>query len=246
MTSVIVSGAAGHMGSITVNLVEAAENMTLAAAVDAFSQGGTILRSLDEFTGKADVVVDFSHHTAAPAVMDWAVRTGAAVVMATTGHDEAERECIEKAAEKIPVFFSANMSMGIALLADMAKKAASVFPDADIEIVEQHHNRKIDAPSGTALMLADSICEVRPEARLVKGRSGMEKRQPGDIGIHSLRMGNIAGVHQIIINTGSQSLTLTHEVYDRSLFAEGALTAAEFVAGKPAGLYGMKDLIANK
>ena len=242
MIRVIVNGAKGRMGSITAKKVANAENMTLAAAVDA-AGGEGVLPCLNDFSGEADILIDFSHHTAAPALMQWAIENGVAVVMCTTGHDEAERKAIVDAAEKIPVFYSANMSLGVALLAQLAKKTAAAFPDADIEIVETHHNRKIDAPSGTALALGEAIRSVRPNAQFKLGRSGMDKREPGQIGFHAIRRGNIPGIHEIIISTDNQSITLKHEVYDRALFADGALSAAEFLADKAPGLYEMADII---
>ena len=130
---------------------------------------------------------------------------------------------IRTASKSIPLFYSGNMSLGIALLTEMARMAAKMFPEADIEIVEQHHNRKIDVPSGTALMLAHAVQEARPDTVLNVGRHENGKRSPKEIGIHSLRMGNTVGVHEVIVNTGTQVLTLKHEAQDRSLFAEGAL-----------------------
>lgn len=244
MMNVIVCGALGRMGRITLQKIQEAEDMTLAAAVDTASSGGSVLPSLDAFQGDADLIIDFSFHTAAPAIMDWAVQHGAAVIMCTTGHEKAELAAITDAARKIPVFFSANMSLGIALLAELAKKTAVAFPDADIEIVETHHNRKADAPSGTALALGKAIQSVRPGAVFHLGRSGMEKRTRDEIGFHAIRRGNIPGIHEIIISTDNQSISLKHEVYDRALFADGALAAARFLAGKPAGLYQMRDLIS--
>ena len=243
MTRVLVNGALGRMGSITVNMLEASEDMELIAAVDVFSKGGAVCASLDEVRSDVDVVIDFSHHTLTPALLDWAAAKNAPVVLCTTGHDEGERAAIEAAYAKIPVFFSANMSMGVALLAELAKKTADLFPDADIEIVEAHHNRKLDAPSGTALMLADAVREVRPEATLNLGRSGMGKRTPDEIGVHALRMGNLPGTHAVIVSTDNQSITLKHETHDRALFADGALAAARYMVGKPAGHYDMKSLV---
>lgn len=242
MIRVIVNGALGRMGSITAGKVTQTENMTLAAAVDA-AGGEGVFSNLSDFSGKADILIDFSHHTAAPQLMKWAAENQVAVVMCTTGHDEKEKKAIVDAAQKIPVFYSANMSLGIALLAELAKKTAAAFPDADIEIVETHHNRKIDAPSGTALALGNAIKTVRPGAEFKLGRSGMDKREPGQIGFHAIRRGNIPGIHEIIISTDNQSISLKHEVYDRALFADGALSAAAFLAGKAPGLYEMTDLI---
>ena len=197
----------------------------------------------EDVQGQANVLIDFSHHTAAPAIMNWAVEHQVAVVMCTTGHTPEEQEAIRAATQKIPVFYSANMSVGVALLAELAKKTAAVFPDADIEIVETHHNRKADAPSGTALMLGRVIQQVRPQSVFQLGRSGMQKRTPQEIGFHAIRRGNVPGIHEIIVSTDTQSITLRHEVYDRALFADGALTAARFLLEQAPGLYDMADML---
>ena len=243
MMHVIVCGALGRMGTITVQKITAAEDMHLAAAVDVAATTSDVLTCLADFQGQADLLIDFSFHTATPAIMDWAVAHHTPVIMCTTGHTEAEKAAIIAAAEKIPVFWSANMSLGIALLTELAKKAAAAFPDADIEIVETHHNRKADAPSGTALALGRAIQQVRPDTTFHLGRAGMEKRLKNEIGFHAIRRGNIPGIHEVIISTDNQSITLKHEVYDRALFADGALSAARFMTGKAAGLYQMTDLI---
>ncbi len=246
MINVLVHGALGRMGSIVINRVEQAEDMTVAAGVDVYSQGGAVYASLDQVTEKADVAIDFSHHTLTPGLLAWCADRGVGVVLCTTGHDEAEKAAIEAAAKRIPVFYSANMSMGIALLADLARRAAALFPDADVEIVEAHHNRKLDAPSGTALMLARAVQEVRPGATLNLGRSGMGKREKNEIGVQAVRMGNLPGTHVVCISTDNQTIELKHEAHDRSLFADGALTAARFLMGKGAGLYDMNGLVAGK
>ena len=245
MIRVIVSGALGRMGSITVEKVNQAADMELAAAVDVFAKEGSVLSSLEQFAGQADIIIDFSHHTGTPALMAWAVAHKTAVIMCTTGHDEAEKAAIYEAGKQIPVFYSANMSLGVALLAELAKKTAAAFPDADIEIVETHHNRKVDAPSGTALLLGNAIKEVRTDATFQMSRAGMAKRQPEEIGFHAIRRGNIPGIHEVIVSTDNQCITLKHEVYDRALFADGALSAARFSAGKPAGMYQMADIIKD-
>lgn len=192
---------------------------------------------------QADVVIDFSHHTAVRDVLNYAKSIGSAAVIGTTGHTEAEKQAIYAAAREIPVFYSGNMSLGIAVLCRLAKEAARYFPDADIEIVETHHNRKVDAPSGTALMLFNAIKEVRPQAVANCGRSGEGKRQKDEIGIASLRMGSVVGIHEIHIHSGSQCLTLRHEAVTRSMLAEGAVDAARFMAGKGIGLYNMESML---
>ena len=190
-----------------------------------------------------DCIVDFSHHEATQKLLEYAISQNIPVVLSTTGHTEEEKKLIYAAAKKIPVFYSANMSLGIALLVELAKKTAEAMPDAEIEIIEKHHNRKIDAPSGTALMIADALHEVRPDSYANNGRSGQGKRQKNEIGIHAIRMGNIVGEHEVIVGTENQTITLRHEAHSRALFAEGALAAAAFIKDKPAGLYDMKSLV---
>ncbi len=196
-------------------------------------------------TVQADVVIDFSHHSAVTDVLTYAEKIGAAAVIGTTGHDAGEKELIFDAAKRIPVFYSGNMSVGIALLCQLAKQTVARFPDADVEIVEVHHNRKVDAPSGTARMLFEAVKEVRPNAVEHDGRSGECKRTPDEVGISSLRMGNVVGVHEVHVCTASQMITLRHEVVTRSMLAEGGVEAARFMVEKPAGLYNMNNLLAQ-
>lgn len=239
---IIVNGAAGRMGKALRSIMNERAIET-AAAVDPFAAGDGILSSLDEFDGAADCIIDFSNHACAPALAEYAAKKNLPLVVATTGHSEEELAAINKAAESIPVFYSGNMSLGIAVLTELVKTAVKMFPDADIEIVESHHNQKLDVPSGTALMLARAAQSVRPDSNLLVGRHENGKRTKSEIGIHSLRMGNTVGIHEVIINTGSQIITLKHEAQDRSLFAEGALAAAQFIVGKEPGLYNMDDIV---
>ena len=192
----------------------------------------------------ADMVIDFSHHTAISGVLDYAKKIGAAAVIGTTGHTEEEKAMIYAAAKEIPVFFSGNMSLGVAVLCRLAREAAGYFPDADIEIVETHHNRKVDAPSGTALMLFNAVKQVRPNAVAHCGRSGECKRTKDEIGISSLRMGSVVGVHEVHIHTGTQCLTLKHEAVTRAMLADGAVAAARFMEGKGVGLYDMESMLS--
>lgn len=241
---ILVNGAGGHMGRILCDLVQnGAQNSTLAGAVDVFNAGNDFLPSLQAFAGDADCLIDFSHHTAVVGLVEFAVARKMPLVIATTGHTEDEISYIHEAAKEIPVFFSANMSLGIAVLAQLVKTAARFFPDADIEIVEQHHNRKLDVPSGTALLLGKALQQVRPNATLLIGRHVNGKRTKDEIGIHSLRMGDTVGIHEVIINAGTQTLSLKHEAHNRALFAEGALVAASFVAKMGPGLYDMNALV---
>lgn len=239
----LVNGACGRMGQAMLRCIREKLPEVETIGIDLSSDG---YRQLSDYPGRADCVIDFSHHTAAGALTEYCCATGTPLVIATTGHSEAELALISEAAKKIPVFHAANMSLGIALLLRLAKQTARLFPDADIEIVEIHHNQKLDAPSGTALALAQAIREVRPAATLVPGRSGHARRQKDDIGIHALRMGNVVGIHEVHVCTGTQTITLRHEAHDRSLFADGALDAARFLLGKPAGLYRMQDLLKEE
>ena len=240
--NIILNGAKGRMGRI-VDAAAAAGGHSVVARVDFGYAGGEGLRTLDEYQGPADVVIDFSNHAATAQVVDYCTKRGLPVVVATTGQTEEELALIDGAAKTVPVFLSANMSLGVALLADLAKKAAAAFPDADIEIIAKHHNQKLDVPSGTALLLARRIKEARPAAEFVIGRHENGKRTKAEIGIHSLRLGNEVGVHEIIIATGSETITLKHEAENRSLFAQGALAAAAFIAGKAPGMYDMRSII---
>ena len=191
----------------------------------------------------ADVIIDFSHHSAVADVLSYARANHMAVVVGTTGHTEEEKALIFDAAKHIPVFYSGNMSLGIAVLCNLAKQAAAAFPDADIEILEIHHNRKVDAPSGTAKMLFEAVKEVRPQATANCGRSGEGKRTKDEIGISALRMGNVVGIHEVHICTPSQTLVLRHEAANRAMFADGAVAAAKFLVGKSAGHYNMTQFL---
>lgn len=244
MIKVLINGACGRMGCEVKKLVDAAEDLKVAAKVDKMADKSGCYSDINDFDGEADVIIDFSNHLGTAELLDYAVRKNIPTVIATTGHTDEELEIINEAAKKIPVFHSANMSLGVALLVELAKRAAEVMPNADIEIVETHHNRKLDAPSGTALLLANAIKKVREKAFFVLGRSGQGKRHEDEIGIHAVRVGNIVGEHEIIIGTDTQTITLKHEASSRSLFAEGAVAAAEFMIGREPGMYDMNDLIA--
>ncbi|MBO5130530.1 MAG: 4-hydroxy-tetrahydrodipicolinate reductase [Oscillospiraceae bacterium] len=235
----VICGANGAMGK----LIDASLGCETVGRVSIDGENN-VPKTFEEL-GKveADVVIDFSHHTAVADVLNYAKGIGAAAVIGTTGHTPEEKELIFAAAREIPVFFSGNMSLGIAVLCRLAKDAARYFPDADIEIVEVHHNRKVDAPSGTALMLFNSIKEVRPEATANCGRAGEGKRTKDEIGISALRMGSVVGVHEVHIHTGTQHLTLKHEAVTRAMLADGAVDAARFMVGQGVGLYNMENML---
>ncbi|MBQ7336285.1 MAG: 4-hydroxy-tetrahydrodipicolinate reductase [Clostridia bacterium] len=250
MMNILICGVGGRMGREVAKL--ALDGVRGAVPVAAYDILPMDTREFPTYTDwnavseKIDCIIDFSHHAGTAALLDFAVSRKLPVVLATTGHTPEELALIDHAAEQIPIFRSANMSLGVALLVELAKTTAKTFPDADIEIIEKHHNRKLDAPSGTALLLANAIREIRTKARLVFGREGQAKRDKDDIGIHAVRMGNIIGEHEVIVGTDTQTITLKHEAHSRALFAEGALAAAEFLIGKTAGIYGMKQMIDSE
>ncbi len=235
----ILCGANGAMGK----LIDGILGEEIVGRVSLDGENGVPRTFAELGRVEADVVIDFSHHTAISDVLAYAREIGAAAVIGTTGHTPEEKEQIFAAAKEIPVFFSGNMSLGIAVLCRLAKQAAAAFPNADIEIVEVHHTRKVDAPSGTALMLFNAIKEVRPEAYANCGRAGEGKRTKEEIGIHALRMGNVVGIHEIHIHTANQSLTLKHESGSRAMLADGGVAAARFMEGKSAGLYNMESML---
>lgn len=238
----VLCGANGAMGKLISGLLGA----EIVGRVSLDGENGAARTFAELGEQDADVVIDFSHHTAACDVAAYTVKIGAAAVIGTTGHTAEEKAAISRAAETVPVFYSGNMSLGIAVLCRLAKQAAACFPDADIEIVETHHNRKADAPSGTAHMLFEAVRSVRPNAVEHCGRAGEGRRTREEIGISSLRMGGIVGIHEVHICTGNQVLTLRHEALSREMLAEGAVDAARFILGKQPGLYGMEDLLGGK
>ena len=241
---VIVNGIDGAMGTILARVIGKTEDMEVIAGVTPTGADGAYLTPSD-YQGPADMVIDFSHHAGTVPLMDYCVARGLPVVVCTTGQTEEEMAYIAKAAESIPVFKSANMSVGVAITAKVVKEIAAKFSDYEVEIVEAHHNRKVDAPSGTAIMLADAVMEASPDLHCNIGRLGMAKREPDEIGISAVRMGNIVGMHEVMFGTNTQTITIKHEAHDRALFADGAVTAARFLIDQPAGLYNMDDLLAD-
>ena len=235
----VICGANGAMGKLICGILS--DEVVGKVSID--GENGVPKTFAELGKVECDVLVDFSHHTAIADVLNYAKEIGCAAVIGTTGHTIEEKELIYAAAKEIPVFFSGNMSLGIAVLCRLAKEAAKYFPDADIEIVEVHHNRKVDAPSGTAHMLFNAIKEVRPNAVENCGRAGEGKRTKDEIGVSSLRMGSVVGIHEVHIHTGTQCLTLKHEAATRAMLADGAVDAARFMEGKGVGLYNMESML---
>ena len=238
----VVCGANGAMGK----LISALFGEEIVGKVSIDGENGVAKTFSELGQIEADVVIDFSHHTAVADVLSCAKQFGAAAVIGTTGHTPEEKALIYAAAKEIPVFYAGNVSLGIAVLCRLVKQAAAFFPDADIEIVETHHTRKVDAPSGTAHMLFNAVKEVRNDAVENCGRSGEGKRTKNEVGVHALRLGNVVGIHEVHIHTANQSLVLKHESGSRAMLADGAVDAARFMVGKEKGLYDMESILNAK
>ncbi len=239
------------MGKAITEYASSDSRFTIVAGVDinASAIGTTcsfpVYQSIFDFSGKADVIIDFSHHSALTSLSAYAKEHNTPLVISTTGHSDEEMELMRETAESIPVFFSRNMSIGINLLTEMCRRAARTLGlDFDIEIIEKHHNNKLDAPSGTALMIAEALAEERDETKFVYDRhEERRKREPSEIGIHAVRGGTIVGEHEVIFAGNNELLTISHSAASREIFACGALKAAEFIVGKNAGMYNMSDII---
>ena len=249
MIKAIMHGCNGAMGQVISSLAEADGEMEIVAGVDLNTErknGYPVYASLEECP-RADVIIDFASAKAVDHLLDYCAATGTPVVLCTTGLSEEQIRRVEETAEKAAVLRSANMSLGINLLLKLVKEAARVLAaaDFDIEILEKHHNRKLDAPSGTALALADSINEaMESQYHYVYDRSSRrQKRDPKEIGIQSVRGGSIVGEHNVIFAGQDEVITISHTAYSRAIFAKGAVAAAKFLAGKTSGLYDMADVI---
>ena len=249
MTKIILSGANGAMGRVIAEYAQDSEKYTIVAGIDVVTEqkdGFHVFEKLADCTVPADVLIDFSHPAVLEPLLSAAIPRKLPVVVATTGLSTAQIAKIHNAAEKIPVFFSFNMSLGVNLMVELAKTAARVLgSDFDIEIVEKHHNKKIDAPSGTALMLADGVSSVFDvDLQYTYNRHSSRKpRTKNEIGIHSIRGGTIVGEHDIIFAGKDEIVTIRHSACSKRIFATGALSAAEYIVGKAPGLYSMSDLI---
>lgn len=250
MLRIIVSGYNGANGSMLTQCIDENENLELICGVSRSLESGTyngknkLYHSMDDVNEMCDAVIDFSHPDNLDSILKYALYNSTPVVFATTGYSQDELAKIDNASKKIPILLSSNTSLTVNIFIELAKKAAKLLDGFDIEIIDKHHNRKEDAPSGTALMLASAITEVQPKRFNTYGRHGRNaKRDVNEIGIHSIRGGSIVSDHDVIFAGDSEVLTLVHQAQSDIIFAKGALTAAEFLQGKPNGLYGMKDVI---
>lgn len=252
MVKMIMHGCNGAMGRTITELVAAQKDILIVAGVDKnleFKQDYPVYNSLEEVKEEADVIVDFASATAVDHLLDYCVKKKMPIVLCTTGLSKEQVEKVSETAKETAVLRSANMSLGINLLLKLVKEAAKTLAvsDFDIEIVEKHHNQKLDAPSGTALALADSINEaLNNEYHYEYDRSKRhEKRDEKEIGISAVRGGSIVGEHDVIFAGKDEVVTFSHTAYSKAIFGKGAIEAAKFLAGKPAGLYNMSDVIDN-
>ena len=249
MIKIILNGCFGRMGKVITEIVADSDECEICAGVDAFGTGNAdfpVYKSISDIKEKADVIIDFSNPSALKGLLDFAKSTSTPIVLATTGYSDEQIKDIKSAGKDIPLFFTFNMSLGINLLTALSKKAAEVLGSSfDIEIIEKHHNQKLDAPSGTALMLANSINEVFNDSLQYEydRHSKRQKRSKNEIGIHSIRGGTIVGEHEVIFAGKDEVITLSHSAASRSVFANGAVRAAMFLAGKKAGIYDMNQMI---
>lgn len=251
MVNILISGIFGHMGRNVADLTQADKDARLLCGVDLTTgemYGAPVYASFSDVKEKPDVVIDFSSAANLPNILAFAEKTGCAVVLAATGYTDDDLAAINRAGEKIALFKTANLSVGVNLLQKLVKQAAAFLGEAfDIEIIEKHHNLKKDAPSGTAYMLAESANQAfGGEKKYIYGREGMVgARDKKEIGIHAVRGGTIVGEHEVMFAGEDEIITLSHSARSKKVFAAGAIKAAKFVAGKPAGRYDMQDVIGK-
>ncbi len=251
MTKIIMHGCNGKMGRVICDIVRNDKDAEIAAGVDIAPANADfpVFTSIKDCNIKADVIIDFSTASAVSDVIEYSVENNIPAVICTTALSEETNSMIEKAAEKVAVFKSANMSLGINLIAAMLKKYSAVLYDAgfDVEIVERHHNQKIDAPSGTAILLADAVNEgVEDELEYVYDRSKTrQKRERRELGLSAVRGGTIVGDHEVIFAGKDEVIEFKHSAHSKEVFAVGAVKAAKFIKGKPAGKYDMQDVMAE-
>ena len=249
MIKAILCGASGKMGGFVAAAAQADGEIQVVAGVDKINNGEkfSIFSSFSDINVKADVIIDFSNPALLDDLLDYAVLNNIPAVIATTGYSDAQIEKIKSAAEKIPIFFTFNMSLGVNLIASLSKKAAQILGgDFDIEIIEKHHNQKLDAPSGTAIMLANAVNSVfGDKLNYEYDRHSVRRKRPkNEIGIHSVRGGTIVGEHDVIFAGHDEVITISHQAQSKEVFAVGSVRAAKFLYNKNAGLYDMNNMMS--
>ncbi len=250
MINILMSGCNGKMGQVITRLAEQYSDLAIAAGYDIYDAGKNaypVFTSLEQCNAAIDVIIDFSNPDALENILKFAVGRKIPIIVATTGLTQAQKKTLETASKKIPVFFSANMSLGVNLIIDLVKKAAKILEsNFDIEIIEKHHNQKLDAPSGTALAIADSINSALEQKQeyIYDRHSRRKKRSKTEIGIHAVRGGTIVGEHSVIFAGNDEVIEINHSAMSKDIFGTGALRAARFMYKKAPGLYNMNDLIS--
>lgn len=246
----IISGCNGHMGRAVERICSSEADIEIAAGIDLLGSlhKFPVYSSPSEWKGDADVLIDFSSPAALDGLLEFGCTRHIPLVLATTGYSDTQLTAIDAAAKRIPIFRSANMSFGVNVLLDLVRRASALLGDYDIEIVERHHNRKVDAPSGTAFMIANAAAEALPSPTYIYERQSIRRpREKNEIGISSIRGGGIVGEHEIIFAGQREVIELKHSAISREVFASGALQAARFLVCVSApGLYSMSDLIASR
>ncbi len=251
MINLLISGALGRMGKKVFEASCLDADIKAVCGVDIAKDNSNadypVYDSIECVKEKIDVIVDFSSPKALDKILEFCKTNKVPAVLCATGYTEEQIEKIKQTSKEIALFRSGNMSLGVNLLIDLVKKAAATLYGFDVEIIEKHHNQKVDAPSGTALMLADAAKEVLTESKYTYGRQGIVgKRDKNEIGIHAVRGGSIVGEHDVIFAGNCETITLSHQATDRSVFANGAIAAAKYLASKSTGLYNMSDVINGK
>ena len=250
MTNIILRGCNGKMGNVIAEMVEEDDNAVIVAGIDVSKskeERFPVYYSFVQCNVPADVIIDFSSPVNVREMLDYAIKRKIGIVLCTTGFSKEDQRLIEEASKFIPILRSANMSMGVNLILKLVKEAAKLLADSgfDIEIVEKHHNRKVDAPSGTALAIADAINEaLNNQYEYVYDRTDIRApRVKNEIGISSVRGGTIVGEHDVIFAGSDEVIEIRHTAYSKAIFAKGAIQAAKFLPGKVAGMYAMNDVI---
>ena len=248
MIKVIVNGSLGKMGKVLTRCVNEDKDTELVCGCS-MPTGETpdykLYNKMSEIKEEADVIIDFSHFSALDDVLGYALKTKTPLVIATTGFTKEQLETIKEASKIIPIFHSSNMSLGVNVMLKLVKEAAKALKGFDIEIIEKHHNKKVDAPSGTAIMVANAVKEVLPEVTYNYGRHGRDaKRMENEVGIHAVRGGTIVGEHEAIFAGLDEEVMISHRAQSKDIFANGAITAAKYLVNKEAGYYNMDDMLS--
>lgn len=249
-TRIILCGACGKMGGNVLSLLQNDENAVAVCGVDLFPKeiGIPVYKSFPEIKEESDVIIDFSSPENLVERLEYAKAHNLAIVLASTGFSKDDLALIDEYAKSIAIFKTANLSLGVNVMQALCKMTAQILGDSfDVEIIEKHHNLKKDAPSGTALMLADTVNEAfNNEKRYVNGRDGIVgAREKSEIGIHAVRGGTIVGEHEVLFAGEDEIITISHSARSKRVFAVGAIRASKFICGKPAGKYDMQNLLNN-